>query len=136
VWQIEVEGDPPTWNHSYRIGYIRGRPGIVKLQSVSDWQAYVSLMVRVARPSDWQPGRRVRVVIDWRTSRARDCDAGLKALLDAVATGLGVNDRIFLACIRSNEVDRARPRTLITIANEEDCDCHLQHGQQALPQPA
>lgn len=121
-WTVIVEGDPPAWNHSYKIGWVRGRPSLIKERSVEHWQAAVAYSVRAARPPAWKPGRRVRITVDWRTSRARDCDAGLKALLDAVAVGLGCDDRLFLATIRTNEVDRAHPRTIIGIANEEDGD--------------
>jgi Holliday junction resolvase RusA-like endonuclease len=115
---VIIEGDPPAWNHSYKIGWIRGHPTIVKERSVEVWQDAVAWKVRNARPSGWQPERRVRITVDWRTTRARDCDAGLKALLDAIAVGLGCNDRIFLATIRSNEVDKENPRTIIEIENE------------------
>jgi Holliday junction resolvase RusA-like endonuclease len=44
-----------------------------------------------------------------------DCDNVLKALNDAIAIGLGVNDKVFLPCVRSKEIGIKSPRVIVTV---------------------
>jgi len=90
---------------------------LAKHSAVSTWQDSVAWLVKAARPRDFVPGRRVLVTIEWYSPRKRDCDAGVKACLDAVAVGLGIDDSCFLLSVPVNEIDKANPRTVIRIEN-------------------
>lgn len=126
-WTVEIAGNPPTINASYKIVYMRpfcpvcnrGTARLGKAPDVEVWQTAVAFSVQAARPRGWQPSRRVRIGIEWYMIRAgRDADGPLKACLDGIKVGLGIDDRIFLPTIISNEIDRAAPRTVLTLSNE------------------
>lgn len=106
-------------NHGYQIGYVGGHPRIIKHRDVEPWQVMVAYQTRLAKPRDWAPGRRVKVLIwIWFNRRGRDADGILKFLLDGVAAGLGVNDSIFLPSVMASEVDHKNPRIHFEIVNE------------------
>jgi len=115
---ILIPGPQPSVNSTYKVVKIGGSMRLAKHAGVEAWQAGVALIVRAGKPKGWMPGRRVRLTIDyWMPRAGRDGDGPLKALQDAVAQGLGINDSICLPCVRSNEVDRANPRTSVLIEN-------------------
>ncbi len=116
---IVIPGNPPGVNHTYRVFTVNGKARVSKRRDVESWQAAVAFLVRSVKPSGWTPSRRVRVEVQWWTARAHDADAGLKALLDGLAVGLDINDKCFLPTVLSNEVDKANPRTEVTIRNED-----------------
>ena len=117
-WSVTIPGNPPALNSTYKVVTIKGRGRLAKHSEVAVWQDMVAWLTRAAKPAGWEPTRRVRVEVTWWTARKRDADAGLKALLDALATGLDINDSCFLPTVLSNEVDKAKPRTEVTIRNE------------------
>lgn len=43
----------------------------------------------------------------------------VKACLDAVAVGLGVDDSCFLLSVTVNEIDKEHPRTVVHVENVE-----------------
>lgn len=119
-FSITVPGAAPSINASYKIVKVGNSMRLAKHSNVEAWQASVALITRLAKPKDWKPSRRVRLVIDyWMPRAGRDADGPQKALQDAVAQGLGINDSICLPCVRSNEVDRTNPRTIVTVENVE-----------------
>lgn len=116
---VTIPGAPPTVNETYKIVTVRGKTRLAKTSAVSTWQDTVAFLVRAAKPTGWTAARRVRIVIEWWMPReGRDADGPVKALLDGIKVGLGVDDRYFLHTIRSIEVDRANPRTEVWIGNE------------------
>jgi Holliday junction resolvase RusA-like endonuclease len=117
-WSVTIPGNPPTLNSTYKVVTIAGHSRLAKHSAVATWQDTVAWLTRAAVPKDWSASRRVRVEITWWTARTHDADAGLKALLDGLAVGLGINDRCFLPTVVSNEVDAANPRTEVMIRNE------------------
>jgi Holliday junction resolvase RusA-like endonuclease len=117
-FSVVIPGNPPAVNSSYRAVPTKQGLRFHKLASVATWQDTAAWLTRAQRPAEWQPSRRVRVEVAWWTARTRDADAGLKALLDALATGLGINDSCFLPTVISNEVDSKNPRTEVTLRNE------------------
>jgi Holliday junction resolvase RusA-like endonuclease len=126
-FRVVILGPPPSVNDSYQIVYHgprcptcgRGQPRLGKKNKVETWQDATAWQVKAARPSRWEPGRRVRIKIAvWFNRAGRDADDILKSLLDAIAVGLGVNDSIFLPAFESSEVDRANPRVEVEIENE------------------
>ncbi len=117
-FSVVIPGDPPALNATYRVVTIKGHGRLAKTSEVTTWQTGTAFLVRAAKPSGWAPSRRVRVEVSWFTTRKRDADSGIKALLDALAAGLGINDSCFLPTVLSNEVDKASPRTVVTVRNE------------------
>jgi Holliday junction resolvase RusA-like endonuclease len=117
-FSVVIDGNPPALNTTYKIITIKGRGRLAKHSAVSSWQDTVAWLTRAAKPADWEPSRRVRVEISWYAARKRDADAGMKALLDGLAVGLGIDDACFLPTVLLNEVDKARPRTEVTIRCE------------------
>jgi Holliday junction resolvase RusA-like endonuclease len=112
-WQFTVEGQPPSVNHMYartRTGGVRKSPG------VEAYQAGVTLIARTSAPSGWNTGWGfVRLEYEFRLKRDIDCDNLLKALNDAIAVGLGINDRLFLPCVRSKEIGVKNPSVTVTV---------------------
>lgn len=126
TWTVTCEGNPPSINATYQIVYHgpycptcrRGQPTLGKKPGVSMWQDGVAWQVKAARPSGWKPARRTRIEIEWWTERAgRDADGPMKALLDAIAKGLGCDDQGFLPAVLSCEKDAKNPRTVIRVTN-------------------
>lgn len=123
-WGFTVEGQPPTVNHIYKIAYRPRKngkglaPSLVKADNVETYQAGVTYIVRAAKPSGWKPGRRVRLLYRYYLNRDADCDNLKKAMNDAIAVALGVNDKAFLATDVLKEIDRVRPRVEVEVVNE------------------
>lgn len=125
-FEIIIPGSPGAINRAYKAivvgprchvcGY--GKPGIAKNDNIETWQTEVAWRTKAARPSGWTPARRVVIEMDFYMGReGRDGDGPTKPLLDGIAVGLGVDDRIFLGRVMSNEVDRANPRTVVRVEN-------------------
>lgn len=117
AWTVTIAGPAPALNSSYHPVVVNGKLRLAKHSAVSVWQDAVAWQVKAARPRGWEPGPKIMVTIEWYSSRKRDSDAGVKACLDAVAVGLGVDDARFLHCVPVNEVDKVSPRTVIRLEN-------------------
>lgn len=128
---VEIPGSPGAINRAYKpivvgprchaCGY--GKPGLAKNDNVENWQTEVAWRVKSARPRGWMPTRRVVIEMSfWMAREGRDGDGPTKPLLDGIAVGLGVDDRIFLGRVMSNEVDKANPRTVVTIRTINEGD--------------
>jgi Holliday junction resolvase RusA-like endonuclease len=116
---FEIPGVIKGVNHGYHLVYVAGHPRIAKVPEVETWQVEVAYRARQAKPSGWLPGRRVRISYAvWFARAGRDADGILKFLLDGIATGLAVNDSIFLSTCVSSEVDKLNPRVVVTVTNE------------------
>lgn len=76
-----------------------GRPYITKAKGVETYQLIASAAARKARPAEWTPRAQIRVRYAFYVKRDIDCDNALKALNDAIAIALDVNDKIFLPCV-------------------------------------
>jgi Holliday junction resolvase RusA-like endonuclease len=120
AWSFTVPGPIPSTNHSYRPVMIGGKPRIIKAAGVEHWQSGVALIVRSAKPKGWLPADQVRVIYDFKLNRRADCDNAMKALNDAIAAALGVNDDIFLPCARSKAMGfrKIDARVEVMIANK------------------
>jgi Holliday junction resolvase RusA-like endonuclease len=139
-WTVTIPGVPPSVNHSYRPVMIprkdrygrtilndKGRPvtriGMAKQSAVLDYQTAVVHLARSARPSHWQPaGQWIRISYRFFLKRSLDCDNAMKALNDALAMAIGVNDERFLPCVLSKNVDskESNPRVEIEISDHID----------------
>jgi Holliday junction resolvase RusA-like endonuclease len=112
-WQFVVPGQPPSVNHMYA----RTRAGGVRKSSgVEAYQAGVTLIARTSRPSGWKYDFGfVRLEYEFRLKRDIDCDNLLKALNDAIAVALEMNDRFFLPCVKSKEIGVKDPDVRVTV---------------------
>lgn len=134
---MSIEGQPPSVNHSYRpirkpmrdsfgqpIYSAEGRQvvrmGLAKDKKVLDYQQLVVWRARQAKPSGWQHGGGwIRISYRFFLTRKMDCDNILKALNDALAMALGVDDFWFLPCVTSKTVNHKQPpRVEVTIEEE------------------
>lgn len=135
---MTIEGQPPSMNHSYRpikkpmrdsfgqpIYSAEGRQvvrmGLAKNQKVTDYQQLVVWRARQARPSGWQHGGSwIRIYYRFFLSRKMDCDNAMKALNDALAIALGVDDFWFLPCVMTKTVNsKLPPRVEVDIEQDE-----------------
>ncbi len=116
-FEIVVPGWAPTLNSTYKVAMAGQSRRVYKDAATATWQDGVAWQIKAARPRAWSPSRRVLITIEWYMPRKRDCDAGVKAALDAVAVGLGVDDSIFLLSVPVNEIDKENPRTVIRVEN-------------------
>jgi len=116
-WTFTVEGQPPSMNHLYTVVRNRstGRPYLTKAPGVETYQLVATSRCRAARPAGWQPAPQIRVAYWFHVKRDIDCDNALKALNDAIAIALGVNDKAFLPCVKEKTTGAKEPRTVVVI---------------------
>jgi Holliday junction resolvase RusA-like endonuclease len=114
---VLIPGQPPSVNHSYA----RNRQGkVYKVPGVESYQTAAALLVRLAKPTGWVATRRIEIEYRmWLDSPRRDASNALKALEDAIAAALGVNDSTFLPCVTLKEWDKLSPRVEVTIRTLE-----------------
>jgi len=91
-----------------------------KADGVEAYQTGVTYITKTAKPTGWVPGRQIRLRYQFYLNREVDCDNALKAINDAIALGLGVNDKIFLPCVTSKVIDKkAAPCVVVELENIE-----------------
>lgn len=114
---VVIFGQPPSVNHSYA----RSKFGkVYKVAGVESYQVAAAALVRLAKPTGWTATRRIEVEYQmWLDSPRRDASNALKALEDAIAAALGVNDSTFLPCVTLKEWDKLNPRVVVTIRTLE-----------------
>lgn len=116
-FSVLIPGQPPSVNHMYAPNR---QGGLRKVEGVETYQVMTAHLVRLARPTGWTPTAHIRIFYDFYLSRKADCDNLQKALNDAIAAALGVNDDTFLPCTNSKQLDRANPRVEVTIRTLDD----------------
>lgn len=117
-WHFEIPGQPPSTNHLYRQVTIAGKRRIAKDPKVEHYQILVTYIVRGKRPRGWypEPGKQLHLYYDFILNRDIDADNALKALNDAIAIALGVNDKLFLPCVRSKSVHKTNePKVMVEV---------------------
>ena len=95
---------------------------IAKNKAVLEYQVLAAHFVRLARPSSWvPPAGYFPIHYSFYLRRDIDCDNAMKALNDAIAGALGINDSRFLPCVRSKNVNskEPNPRVEVTVAATE-----------------
>lgn len=92
-----------------------GRPYITKAAGVETYQLIATSACRRARPADWVASERIRVRYAFHVKRDVDCDNALKALNDAIALGLDINDRIILPCVIEKTTGNRSPYVQVWI---------------------
>lgn len=122
--RVDIPGQPPSRNHSYRIIRIKHRDGtshqqLGKVPGVEDYQLVVTALVRQAtrgiRLAD-----QIRLRYWFYVKRDVDCDNAMKALNDAIAIGLGVDDKRFLPCAVEKHTKTKEPHVVVEIAEIDD----------------
>jgi Holliday junction resolvase RusA-like endonuclease len=95
---------------------------VKKDSKVAAYQVAATYMTKTSRPRGWEPkpGQQLRIYLDFQLQRDADCDNLMKALLDAIAMALNVNDRVFLPCTRSKTIGSKDPK--VTVEIDDECD--------------
>lgn len=122
-WRVTIPSAPPTVNHSYKLVRINGKQRLAKEEKVLEFQAMTAMFTRLAKPKGWAPAsHEIRVTYEFYLRHDIDCDNAMKALNDSIAQVLGVNDRRFLPCVVSKNVDRTElnPRVIVEIGDPSD----------------
>lgn len=121
-WSFEIPGQPPSVNNMYtQIILRRGADApfrsVKKDSKVAAYQVTATYITKISRPRGWTvaPGQQLRVYLDFQLARDADCDNLMKALLDAIAVALNVNDRTFLPCTRSKTTGSKDPKVTVEI---------------------
>jgi hypothetical protein len=131
-----LPGQPPSVNHTYGIikrrakdryglpvldleGNPRTYTSLGKKATVKKYQADIQLILQAAKPSGFDPKGLVYVVYDFYLGRDIDVDNTNKAIHDALATVLGINDRYFLPVARHKEVGVKEPYVRLTVLDAE-----------------
>jgi Holliday junction resolvase RusA-like endonuclease len=122
VLAITLPGLPPALNHQYAYAGMRG--GKRRTPEAIAWQDGATAAVRSARnEAGWTAPPRspltVFVVFEAPDIYRWDIDGRLKCLLDAVAAGLGHDDR-WIAHLTVIKMRRAFPMTRIRVLHTEE----------------
>lgn len=115
-WTVVVPEAPPSVNHSYKIVRIGNHMRKAKTEEVIRFQALTAMLTRQAKPRNWQPeGQWIRLRYRFYLRYDKDCDNAVKALNDAIASALGVNDSRFLPCTELKSVNRKEPTPRVEV---------------------
>ena len=120
-----MPGQPPTWNHMYRWTTKRVNGHEIRIQVKTDdaalYQAQLTMVARSARPSSFQPQGQIIVAYDLILGRDLDADNVMKAINDALAVALGVNDKRFLPATVRKTAGSKNPAVEVHVY---DADAH------------
>lgn len=121
TFRFVIDGQPPSWNSSYRIVRVPHRGGgshqqLAKTEVAEQYQMWlVSPAARRAKPLRWKPQGQVRVMYWIRLKHRMDADNALKLINDGVAHGLEVDDKLFLPCVQELTFGHAKPHVEIEV---------------------
>lgn len=118
-FRVEIHGQPPSWNQSYRIVTVRGHATLKKQAVAERYQADVTTIVRAARPDSFQPKGQMFICYQMWLARDMDADNILKLVNDAIALALGVNDSRFLPVVLKKYKGSKTPRLVISVLDAE-----------------
>jgi Holliday junction resolvase RusA-like endonuclease len=130
MWRVSIPGVPPSTNHMYEAREVRHATGSYmgrrKAPGVEEYQSIAATFVRLAIPA-WfkkelanRPNDYIRLRYWFYLSRDIDCDNALKALNDAIAHAMGVDDKRFLPnVIDKFVVHKQEPRTEVEVEFHE-----------------
>lgn len=138
-WLIRIPGQPPSVNHLYKVAtktakdkygntvtWNDGKPktyrSMVKNDGVQTYQDAVTWYTKAARPDKWEPSERIRLRYWFHLKRDIDCDNALKAMNDAIAHALGINDKAFLPAVEAKWTGEKEPFVIVEITNEAHPD--------------
>lgn len=98
---------------------------MAKAPGVERYQNDVALIVRTARPSSFRPLGQIRLRYKFYLRTRIDADNALKALNDAIARALEINDDRFLPCVEEKHVWKMEPEPRVEVVIE-DLSSHSQ----------
>ena len=118
-FSFTMPGQPPTWNHMYRWTTRNVNGKSVRIQVKTDeanlYQSQLTMVARAAKPSDFNPPNGIIVAYDMFLGRDLDADNVMKAVNDALAIALGVNDKRFLPVTLSKTHGNREPMLLVRV---------------------
>jgi len=118
-FEFVMPGQPPTWNHMYRwtTKTVNGKQIRiqVKTDEASLYQSQLTMVARAAKPSDFKPVGQVIVAYEMLLDRNLDADNVLKAVNDALAVALDVNDKLFIPIVLMKTSGAAHPMLAIHV---------------------
>jgi hypothetical protein len=122
-WAVNLPGQPPSGNHMYERN--KGNAGQHKKEGIETYQAAATFLVRQAKPSGWEAGRRVVVNFHFFVKRPIDATNAMKVIEDAIGEALcpGIDpprccrayDARFLCRAIELETGTKDPYVLVTI---------------------
>lgn len=124
-WTAVIEGQPPSVNDIYTIGWRvsgtgRRYKGIVKKKEATAYQSGAQLQFQTQKPSRWAPPGFIRLTYRFYLNNDADCDNLKKLLHDALQAATGVNDTWFLTTDQFKmKAPRNKARVEIDIDDEE-----------------
>lgn len=119
-FRVEIPGQPPSWNQSYRIIRLPRRTGgfyhsMKKTSEAESYQALVTHLTRQARPASFQPEGQIFICYQMFLKRDADCDNLAKITNDSLAIALDINDSRFLPVVLSKTSGNKEPRMVISL---------------------
>ena len=131
-FRFTIPGQPPSWNSSYRMRKARirdkfGQPvlgpdlkpktatRLFKTQEVVTYQEGIQYLVKASRPKGFDPKEQVIIGYQFYLGRSIDCDNVMKAVNDAIAKGLGINDAKFWPVTLHKQTGVKDPRVVIMV---------------------
>jgi Holliday junction resolvase RusA-like endonuclease len=136
-WRVKIPGQPPSMNHMYKeatqtardkwgapVYWKDGRPKTyrtkVKADGVQTYQDSVTWYTKAAMPSGWEPFDRVRLRYWYHLKRDIDGDNAQKAINDAIAHGLRIDDKTFLTTVVAKWTGEKDPFVVVEVENERE----------------
>jgi Holliday junction resolvase RusA-like endonuclease len=105
--------------------YAMAHGKIYKKAGVERYQTDVAWIVKATKPSGPPPAGMIRLRYRFFLDRDSDVDNLQKAITDAIATALGVNDRMFVADVACKHVGVKQPYVQVLIGSAEPCTCDI-----------
>jgi Holliday junction resolvase RusA-like endonuclease len=101
----------------------------VKADGVQAYQDSVTWYTKAAVPSKWTPGERVRLRYWYHLKRDMDADNAQKAINDAIAHGLGIDDKVFVTTVMAKWTKEKDPFVIVEVENERQPEHDDRHHQ-------
>lgn len=131
-FRFTVPGQPVSWNASYRMGKRKvtdkfGQPVFndqmqqktisrqFKTDEARAYQDGVQMIVKAAKPGDFNPKHQIIVGYQFHLARSMDCDNIMKMMNDALAKALGVNDSRFLPVTLMKQIGCKVPSVTVLV---------------------
>lgn len=107
---------------------------MAKQKDVVVYQNDVVRLTRISRPSGWvASGGWIRVRYRFFLKRKIDCDNAIKALNDALALAIDVDDSLFLPCVTSKSINGKEKFPRVEVEIEEESDLLLPSLEKSSP---
>jgi len=125
-WVVEIPGQPISVNHLYRQTLVRRGDRTVRAlrkdDGVENYQVLASMCTKMAVPKPWKeylagsPKEYIRMRYWFFLNHDMDCSNAFKALEDAIAHALGINDKRFLPCAVAKTTGNKEPYVKVEVS--------------------